>query len=531
MEIRQTAYQVGARLARPKMFLLISLAIGLSVIAGPRSQGHSAVGTALIQSYPPIADTYVSQRQPEMNYGDTQFLHVFSPAVRDNEQIAYLKFYVEDHGLISQAVLKLYVVESGDGGQIHRSLDNTWEESTLTYVDRPSFEAQAVTFGAVRRGQLKTLDVTSLIGTPGLRSLAISTLAPNGTTFASREHPELAPFLEVSYEAIAQPPFQGINFPAPGQSLQAQNIKAPADVGLEPGIIDQLTNQASRWALWRHGYLVYVDGDFNLNQEVKSLRKTWHALTIGAAIKQGKIPSYAQKISVWQTELIGNDADATWWHIMTQSASLDYPGCEDENDYAAGEMWTYSDLNPYHLNHALAKAYGKSDFFDNYGDVVREAYFDAIGMQGWETKATFDGIRFVFDLEDMGRLGLLMIARGWWNRIELIPSWFIVEQETKQTRAMAVNYNGCNDGIIDLNTAEFPESPYGFMTWVNTDGDYYPGASTKWAWGYGSGGTYVLWNFENGIVFAGFGVSTRPTSEGIPQIIEANIIGPNPLVE
>jgi hypothetical protein len=39
----------------------------------------------------------------------------------------------------------------------------------------------------------------------------------------------------------------------------------------------------------------------------------------------------------------------------------------------------------------------------------------------------------------------------------------------------------------------------------------------------------VLWNHPNVIVFAGFGVDTRATNDGIPHAIEAGIAGHNPL--
>lgn len=48
--------------------------------------------------------------------------------------------------------------------------------------------------------------------------------------------------------------------------------------------------------------------------------------------------------------------------------------------------------------------------------------------------------------------------------------------------------------------------------------------------GAGAGEAYVLWNHKNGVVFAGVGVNTGPTARGIPHIIEANIIGPDPLM-
>ena len=154
---------------------------------------------------------------------------------------------------------------------------------------------------------------------------------------------------------------QGIYFPPTGQDIDAQDQRSPQKVGLDPELLNELRGKASRWALWRHGYLVHVEGDFNQKTEVASLRKTWHALTVGAAIKQGKIPSYHQKISKWNKELTGNDAEATWWHVMTQSSGFDYP-YNDYPDYKPGKMWTYSDHNPYHLCHALAKAYGKKNY-------------------------------------------------------------------------------------------------------------------------------------------------------------------------
>ena len=323
----------------------------------------------------------------------------------------------------------------------------------------------------------------------------------------------------------------GIYFVPSGQSIVNQNLRRPEEVRVRPEIIARLKAkmQGNRWALWRHGYLVHVEGDFNKNTEVKSLRKTWHALVVGAAIGQNRIPSVRQKIAIWCKELAGKDAKATWRHVITQTSGFDYPYGEHPA-YEPGQMWTYSDKNPRHLCNALARVYGKKDYTDDYDDVVRRAYFDAIGLRGWKTSVRGDGIRFHFDLEDMGRLGLLVLARGKWRDKQVIPRSFVEQLEAKQTHGARVNYSGPDDGKVGLDPEEFPEAPYGFMTWVNTDGDYYPGADKAWAWGAGAGGSYVLWNHRNGVVFAGFGVPGGPLSDGIPHIIESCIDGPNPLV-
>ena len=128
----------------------------------------------------------------------------------------------------------------------------------------------------------------------------------------------------------------------------------------------------------------------------------------------------------------------------------------------------------------------------------------------------------------MGRLGLLVLARGTWQGVELVPQWIVEALESKHTYGMQVNYNGPYDGQIGLDAAEFSECPYGYLTWVNTDGDYFPGADTAWAAGKGLGGSIVLWNRHNGIVFVANGLSVASRSE-FPLLIEQGIVSPNPL--
>jgi CubicO group peptidase (beta-lactamase class C family) len=339
----------------------------------------------------------------------------------------------------------------------------------------------------------------------------------------------------------------GLYFPPAGKGIENQQRRSPEQAGLEPALAGRIkqyiienpysgTREKPRWALWRHGYLVHIEGDFHKTTDVASLRKTWHAMIVGAAIKQGRIPSLAQKISTWLPELKGNDAEATWRHVMTQSAGFDYP-YGDHPDYKPGQMWTYSDWNLVHLCNALARVYGKKDFADDYADVASRAYFDAIGMEGWSTAikkdAGFggrsDGVRFVLSLENMGRLGLLALARGSWDGVELVPKWFVEELESKQTTGMRVNYNGPNDGRIGLSPEQFPECPYGYLTWVNADRDLFSGADSAWACGRGAGGTMILWNHKNGIVFAGIVVAASSGANSVARVIETSIAGPNPL--
>jgi CubicO group peptidase (beta-lactamase class C family) len=329
-------------------------------------------------------------------------------------------------------------------------------------------------------------------------------------------------------------------FPPPGEGLSTQERISPRKAGFALEIVDQINAYAAShhdtrkmkqpaWALWRWGRLAHVEGDFDQPYQVASNRKTWYALMVGAALAQGRISTLDDPIQRWQTELLGPHAEATWWHVLTQSAGFDYPH-GDHPAYRPGEMWTYSDWNLVHLCHALAKVYGRHDFYDDMASVLRLAYFDAIGMQGWSTQIMLDsksgledGVRLNLSLQHLGRLGLLALARGRWGDQQILPADYVRRLETKQTYGMKVNYNGPYDGLVRLDPARFPEVPYGLLTWTNTDGDYFPGADRHWALATGAGGMKTLWNHTNGIVFAAMGVIMMPGQHGLVNLLEDSL--------
>jgi CubicO group peptidase (beta-lactamase class C family) len=323
------------------------------------------------------------------------------------------------------------------------------------------------------------------------------------------------------------PPAIRYYFPPPGESLDVQSRKRPEDVGLDPAVIARLGPKGGdRWALWRHGHLVHVHGDFNHRRPMASLRKTWHAMAVGAALKQGRLDSLDRPIATYRPDLRGKDARATFRHVLTQSSGFDFPGCGDPTDYAPGEVWSYSDLNLVELCHAMARIYGRRDYLDDYTSVMGAAYFDAIGLRGHAvlpaTEAQgFDGIRFEFDLEDMGRLGLLALARGTWSGVELVPRAFVEALETTQTRGMKVNDTACSEGgtMVDWK----PSVAYGYLTWNNGEGRV-EGADRAWAWAHGKGNNRIFWHHGHGLVIAGMGIGLEAMA-----IAEAAVVGPNPL--
>jgi hypothetical protein len=311
----------------------------------------------------------------------------------------------------------------------------------------------------------------------------------------------------------------GMYFPPAGESLSKQSLKSPGEVGLTDSVVAELAAviTTGRW------------------DEVKSLRKIIHAATVGVAIQRHLVPSLDQKVSAWNPELSGINAAATWFHVMTQTSAFDEPSM------APGSLWAYSDENPLQLCRALARVWGRSDYTDRYDLVISDALFDAIGARGWSSVPAADGIRFRFDLEDLGRAGLLMVAGGEWSGHRLMPLRFVEELGTKQTYGIQPNYDNDNDGHTELRVEDFPESPYGFLTWVNTDRDLYPGSSADWVVALGVGGHYLVYSRKFGLVLAiidGDFVPIDGNPPGWPtpvriavEALEQGVAGSNPLVE
>jgi CubicO group peptidase (beta-lactamase class C family) len=311
------------------------------------------------------------------------------------------------------------------------------------------------------------------------------------------ERPDPIPPPEL--EAAAPP--AGVAFPPPGASLDTQPRRTPEEAGFRPGVVEALEAVIlrDRWALWRHGHLLHVEGDFLRTTEIKSAAKSFHAALVGAAIAQGRIASVDDDIAPFAPALTGRGI--TWRHLMTQTSGLHDP------EVRPGSLFVYHETNPTLLCHALARVWGREGYFDGYADVIASALLDPIGARGWSTMVREDGVRLVMHLEHLGRFGLLMVTGGVWEGRRVLPEDFVRELGAKQTRGIPVDYDVRPKPLMPrvisgLRAEDFPEAPYGYLTWTTTDCDLWPDASPAWAAAHGAGNHIVAWNPETGVVFA-----------------------------
>ena len=139
-------------------------------------------------------DAYVRKQTPQKNYGADPQLWADGGDKELGDVahcVPYFRFRLEVPGRPIAARLRLRVgtwpaAESGDSGVI-RLVEGEWEESKLTYENRPALGAVLATIGKVKAGEVveRKLDV-SLEGRDQL-SLAIDPTGLDGAGYGSRE--------------------------------------------------------------------------------------------------------------------------------------------------------------------------------------------------------------------------------------------------------------------------------------------------------------------------------------------------------
>jgi chitodextrinase len=147
-------------------------------------------------TFVPVADSYVNESSPTMNYGLSSTLRADgSPLVR-----SYLRFNVQGLvGTVTRATLRVYAASSSTVGYDIRGVsDNSWGEGTLNYTNAPAFGPVIVSSGRFTAPVWTEVDVTLLINGDGTYSLALTTPHTTAISFASREAGANAPQLVIT---------------------------------------------------------------------------------------------------------------------------------------------------------------------------------------------------------------------------------------------------------------------------------------------------------------------------------------------
>jgi hypothetical protein len=169
----------------------------------------SASADAVTTTYVPIADTFVADYSPNVNFGTRTALSVDASAVKRS----FIAFTVADiTEPVTSAKLRLHVDDvagagSDVGGTWTLMSDTTWSETVVTWNAQPAIDGDVLgTLGAAVRNSWVEIDVTSLIAGNGTYSIGGTSTSADGVEYDSRETGDTAPQLVITTGIEPPPP-------------------------------------------------------------------------------------------------------------------------------------------------------------------------------------------------------------------------------------------------------------------------------------------------------------------------------------
>jgi hypothetical protein len=162
-------------------------------------QGSVGIATGATLTLVPIADAKVDASTPTTNYATWALRVDGSPVVR-----SYLKFDASAvSGPVQTATLRIWATSAQSVGfDVYAVADASWTETGLTAANQPSGSISASKLGSsgsVSADTWKTVDVTALLGAPGIYSIMLQTTNSQALALSSREDTAHPPQLVLSF--------------------------------------------------------------------------------------------------------------------------------------------------------------------------------------------------------------------------------------------------------------------------------------------------------------------------------------------
>ncbi|MFL5929771.1 MAG: DNRLRE domain-containing protein, partial [Gaiellaceae bacterium] len=162
---------------------LVALAAAVTAVGVFLAGAQAATTTT---TFNVVADSYVSQNRPTINFGTAKTVKVQdAPILR-----TYLRFNVAGlSGTITKATLRIHTAGPATiGFDVRSSANSSWGETTITYNNAPAPGATAVaSSGTFANGAWLTLDVKPLVIGNGLVSFVLTTTNTTAISLDSRE--------------------------------------------------------------------------------------------------------------------------------------------------------------------------------------------------------------------------------------------------------------------------------------------------------------------------------------------------------
>ncbi len=144
----------------------------------------------------PTQDSIVKARYPNSNYGARNVLQVDGNSVKTT----YMQFDLSAIQAVDSAVLRLKIKDPSNGVQHVKAVeDNTWDEDSLTYNNRPAATTNIASLNGGANGNWVSIDMTDyVVGKKGqLMSIALESRDSDGLYFNSKESSDAPPELVI----------------------------------------------------------------------------------------------------------------------------------------------------------------------------------------------------------------------------------------------------------------------------------------------------------------------------------------------
>src|SRR5262245_32031055 len=204
------------RLKHTRWALAYLLLLGLLPIRSVRTTAQTSPTQTL--TFGAIADSYVDANVASTNFNSAPELKTDASPVR----YIYLRFAVTgvNSRSVQHARVRMQVTGQSDiGGTIHKISNNTWNETTLNFNNKPAIDGPGLhTLGAVTVGAIVEFNVDTAITGDGVYSFAIDNTSPSAAAYTSNaatsgQKPQLV------VTVAAAPPTIQITQPPPGASF------------------------------------------------------------------------------------------------------------------------------------------------------------------------------------------------------------------------------------------------------------------------------------------------------------------------
>jgi hypothetical protein len=172
--------------AVPSALRASRVAVAALVLLALLAAATPSLGSTTL-TFAPTADTYIRADRPAKNFGTAARLAADSSPVLN----ALVRFDVSGvgGGSVDSARLRVYTVDGSDrGGDVYRTADDSWNESTVTWSNAPAaLPTPLASLGRVVKSSWYEVDVTAVVHGDGPVSFRVVGTSADSAAYASRE--------------------------------------------------------------------------------------------------------------------------------------------------------------------------------------------------------------------------------------------------------------------------------------------------------------------------------------------------------